>query len=172
MTSAHAREIISTDAEGRGKKLSRVGKEMLNVYLAFCFGVKVTIFGATIVVARMKSLDCFSCARLTTKFCEKKRLAFCLIKFFVTPQEQLSLPLSPLSPLGQNFDRSSINVNLCKIKDIDVARSRGEAFFNIYVLLLQNIKSCNPNRRRQRKWPKKSNWQKNSLHIMSPRIDS
>ena len=30
---------------------------MLNVYLVFCFGVKVTIFGATSVVARIKNLD-------------------------------------------------------------------------------------------------------------------
>ena len=57
MTPAHARKTISTDAEGRGKKLSRVGKGILNVYLVFCFGVKVTIFGATSVVARIKNLD-------------------------------------------------------------------------------------------------------------------
>lgn len=57
MTPAHARKTISTDAEGRGKKLSRVGKGMLNVYLVFCFGTKVAIFGATSVVARVKNLD-------------------------------------------------------------------------------------------------------------------
>lgn len=53
LTSVHAR----TDAEGRSKKLSRVGKGMLEVYLAFRFGAKVTIFGATSVVARMKNLN-------------------------------------------------------------------------------------------------------------------
>lgn len=57
MTSVHARKTIRTDAEGRSKKLSRVGKGMLEVYLAFRFGAKVTIFGATSVVARMKNLN-------------------------------------------------------------------------------------------------------------------
>ena len=41
------------------------------------------------------------------------------------------------------------------IEDIDLAGAKSEAFVNIYGLLKQNIKSCNTERRRQRKQPKK-----------------
>ena len=41
MTSAYAQKTIRTDADGSGKKLSRVGKGILDVYLAFCFGAKL-----------------------------------------------------------------------------------------------------------------------------------
>ena len=46
--------------------------------------------------------------------------------------------------------------NLCNIKYEDLARSKSEALVNIYILLEQNIKSCNAQRRRQRKRPKQS----------------
>ena len=55
MTSAYARKTIRTDVEGSGKKLSRVGRGMLDVYLAFHFGAKLTILGATNVFARTKN---------------------------------------------------------------------------------------------------------------------
>ena len=57
MTLAHARKTIRTDAEGRGKKFGRLGKGMLDVYLGFRSGARLTIFEATNVVARMKNLD-------------------------------------------------------------------------------------------------------------------
>ena len=53
-----------------------------------------------------------------------------MITFLVTPQEQPSLPLSllpPPPPLVKNFDRSFMNENLCKIKHIDVSRSKIKA---------------------------------------------
>ena len=39
------------------KKLNKVGKGMLEVYLAFRFGAKLTSLGATNIFARMKILD-------------------------------------------------------------------------------------------------------------------
>lgn len=57
MTLPHARKTIRTDAEGRRKKIGRVGKGMLDMYLGFHSGARLTIFGATNVVARMKNLD-------------------------------------------------------------------------------------------------------------------
>ena len=57
MTLAHARKTIRTDAEGRGKKFGRLGNGMLDVYLGFRSGARLTIFEATNVVARMKNLD-------------------------------------------------------------------------------------------------------------------
>ena len=41
MTSAYAQKTIRTDADGSGKKLSRVVKGILGVYLAFRFGAKL-----------------------------------------------------------------------------------------------------------------------------------
>ena len=49
-----------------------------------------------------------------------------------------------------------MNENLCNIKYEDLARSKSEALVNVYILLEQNIKSCNAQRRRQRKRPKQS----------------
>ena len=79
---------------------------------------------------------------MTTKFYKNnfQGFAFSLITFLVTPQEQPSLPLSPLPPppppLVKNFDRSFMNENLCKIKHIDFSRSKIKALVNIYI---QNI---------------------------------
>ena len=39
------------------KKLHKVGKGMLEVYLALRFGAKLTSLGATNTFARMKNLD-------------------------------------------------------------------------------------------------------------------
>ena len=39
------------------KKLTKVEKGMLEVYLAFRFGAKLTSLGATNIFARMKNLD-------------------------------------------------------------------------------------------------------------------
>ena len=39
------------------KELNKVGKGMLEVYLAFRFGAKLTRLGATNIFARMKNLD-------------------------------------------------------------------------------------------------------------------
>ena len=38
--SAYAQKTVRTDAEGRGAKLSRVGKGIPDAYLAFGFGAK------------------------------------------------------------------------------------------------------------------------------------
>ena len=55
--SAYAQKTVRTDAEGRGAKLSRVGKGIPNAYLAFGFGAKLNILGATSRVARVKNID-------------------------------------------------------------------------------------------------------------------
>ena len=44
MTSAYARTTVRPDSGSRGKKLSRVGKWVPDMYVAFRFGAKWTIF--------------------------------------------------------------------------------------------------------------------------------
>ena len=46
-------------------------------------------------------------------------------------------------------ERSNITISILKYKDL--ARDKSEAVINIYSLLKQDIKSCNAERRRQRK---------------------
>ena len=79
--------------------------------------------------------------------------AFCLITLLVTLQEQPSLPGPRLVKI---LTGEFMSENLCNIKYEDLARSKSEALVNIYILLEQNIKSCNAQRRRQRKRPKQS----------------
>ena len=91
--------------------------------------------------------------------------AFYLITLLVTLQEQPSLPSPRLVKI---LTCEFMNENLCNIKYEDLARSKSEALVNVYILLEQNIKSCNAQRRRQRKRPKKSVGlisQKKSLHV-------
>ena len=47
MRSAYDQKTVRTDTEGRGPKLSRVGKGIPDGYLAFGFGAKINILGAT-----------------------------------------------------------------------------------------------------------------------------
>ena len=84
---------------------------------------------------------------------ENLHCAFCLITLLVTLQEQPSLPSSRLVKI---LTCEFMNENLCNIKYEDLARSKSEALVNVYILLEQNIKSCNAQRRRQRKRPKQS----------------
>ena len=46
MRSAYAQKTVRADAEGRGAKLSRVGKGIPDGYLAFGFGAKLNTLGA------------------------------------------------------------------------------------------------------------------------------
>ena len=46
-------------------------------------------------------------------------------------------------------ESSNITISILKYKDLD--RAKSEAVVNIYSLLKQDIKSCNAERRRQRK---------------------
>ena len=84
---------------------------------------------------------------------ENLHCAFCLITLLITLQEQPSLPSSRLVKI---LTCEFMNENLCNVKYEDFDRSKSEALVNIYILLEQNIKSCNAQRRRQRKRPKQS----------------
>ena len=84
---------------------------------------------------------------------ENLHCAFCLITLLVTLQEQPSLPSSRLVKI---LTCEFMNENLCNVKYEDFDRSKSEALVNVYILLEQNIKSCNAQRRRQRKRPKQS----------------
>ena len=84
---------------------------------------------------------------------ENLHCAFCLITLLVTLQEQLSLPSSRLVKI---LTCEFMNENLCNVKCEDFDRSKSETLVNVYILLEQNIKSCNAQRRRQRKRPKQS----------------
>ena len=59
---------VHTDSEGRGKKLSRVEKEVSDIYVAVPLDEKLTILWTTNGVARVKIWIEVSCVRLTTKF--------------------------------------------------------------------------------------------------------
>ena len=116
------------------KKLSRVAKGIPDVYLAFRFGAKWTILGATNRVALVKHLDWCILAPLTTKFCERnfEGFAFCVILVLVTLQEQASLLFPRLIKI---LTGEFMTENLCSINYTDLARSKREALFNIYILL-------------------------------------
>ena len=61
---------VHTDSEGRGKKLSRVEKEVSDICVAVPFDEKLTILRTTNGVARVKIWIEFSSVRVTTKFSE------------------------------------------------------------------------------------------------------
>ena len=44
MTSAYARTTVRTDSGSRSQKLSKVGKRVPDMYVAFRFGAKFTIW--------------------------------------------------------------------------------------------------------------------------------
>ena len=84
---------VHTDSEGRGKKLSRVEKEVSDICVAVPFDEKLNILRTTNGVARVKIWIEVSCVRLTTTFSEINFLGFtfCLVTFLVTFQEKPSL---------------------------------------------------------------------------------
>ena len=75
MTSAYACSSTRTLSRVRGKILSRVGKVASDNDVAFRFGAKLTLLGATNGVARVIIETEVICVRLTIKF------AFCLSRF-------------------------------------------------------------------------------------------
>ena len=72
MMSAYAlcRSSVHTDSEGRGRKLSKVEKEVSDICVAVPFDEKLTILRTTNGVARVKIWIEFSSVRVTTKFSE------------------------------------------------------------------------------------------------------
>ena len=70
ITSAYAFPSTRTLSRVRGKILSRVGKGVLDVDVAFRFGAKLTLLEATNGITQVKIETEVFCARLTTKFSE------------------------------------------------------------------------------------------------------
>ena len=71
MTSAYACPSTRTLSTVRGKILSRVGKGVPGVDVAFRFGAKLTLLGATNGITEVKIETEVFFARLTTKFSER-----------------------------------------------------------------------------------------------------
>ena len=94
MTSAYARTTVRTDSGSRGKKLSRVGKWVPDMYVAFRFDAKWTIFNrGNQRIWTSKNLDwSFLCPTHDNIFANK---------FLNLLRRAKSTPCL----LGQNFDR-------------------------------------------------------------------
>ena len=71
MTSAYACRSTRKLSRVRDKILSRVGKGVPEVNVAFRFGAKLTLLGATNGITQVKIETEVFCVRLTTKFSER-----------------------------------------------------------------------------------------------------
>lgn len=71
MTSAYASPFTHTLSRVRGKILSRTGKGVPDVDVAFRFAAKLTLLGATNGITQIKIETEVFCARLKTKFSER-----------------------------------------------------------------------------------------------------